>query len=516
MFTEHSIDGRGFIAFLKFSALLVILFSSAHYGSHFLFDSVYAVEYNTSHFDKKLVEIKHAREVNIQEQLKELAILKDQNRILEPQVFSGYKLGDFIPEEGKLIAADLEQMKLFLYEDGKQIDNFNILSKGEKGSRWETPAGLYEVLTKERNHFSSLGLVYMPYSMQFYGNFFIHGWPYYPDGTLVAQGYSGGCIRLSTDSAREVFEFAQKGTAMFVYEKNESKPLVSVSIRNVPKPSISARSAIIADINTDSVYFEKNPDVLMPIASITKLVTALVSNETISFGKKIIVKDYTKNIGGYSGNVKNGDVFYAEDLIYPLLMESNNDVAHSLSSYYGDEKFIKLMDKKARALGMYDTAFGDASGISSKNISTANDLFRLSKYLYGQQSFVLNTTRKSAKEVRSLNGTKYTFNNFNIFADDENFVGGKTGFTNAAGETMLSIFDINVDGATSTIAIIILDSENREQDIKNLKRWFTVVAVPAGKKLSLFNAGADFYRYLGESLSDNLTDMVASVFSAGK
>jgi len=97
----------------------------------------------------------------------------------------------------------------------------------------------------------------------------------------------------------------------------------------------------------------------------------------------------------------------------------------------------------------------------------------------------------------------------------QNFAGEqRSPYKNPDYSKVRAVFDVNVDGATSTIAIIILDSENREQDVKNLKKWFTVAAVPADKKLSLFNTEADFYRYLGESLSYNFMDMAASAFSA--
>ena len=108
----------------------------------------------------------------------------------------------------RFIAANLSEMRLYLFENGVATATYPILSKGKRGSRWETPTGLYKIETKEQDHFSSLGQVHMPQSMQFFGNFFIHGWPYYPDGTPVPEGYSGGCIRLSTDDATAVFEFA--------------------------------------------------------------------------------------------------------------------------------------------------------------------------------------------------------------------------------------------------------------------------------------------------------------------
>src|SRR5882724_9446532 len=112
---------------------------------------------------------------------------------------------DFISQKESFIEADLTAMQLSVYENGAVVKQVPILTKGRPGSWWETPAGLYQVQNKETNHFSSFGHVYMPWSMDFQGNFFIHGWPYEPDGTPVSSAYSGGCIRLATDDAEKLY-----------------------------------------------------------------------------------------------------------------------------------------------------------------------------------------------------------------------------------------------------------------------------------------------------------------------
>ena len=474
-----SFDKKGFLFSLKFLSVVLSLIFITDYFSSFYFKSVYVVSNNTESTNQQLKEIKANRKVQNQKYLEELTLLKNQANIFEPYIFSNYELLDYIPKEGKFVAADLENMKVSLYEDSKLVDNFNILSKGKDGSRWETPGGLYKITTKEKNHFSSLGKVYMPYSMQFFGNFFIHGWPYYPNGTPVEMSYSGGCLRLSTESARRIFNFVDRGTSIFVYEEDKDNTLLTnINIKNIPKPFVTAKSVIVANINNSEIYFKKDSDLPLPIASITKLITALVSNETISYGKKIRINDHTESVGDSAGDVKIGDIFSAEDLIYPLLMESNNTVAYSLADYYGYQKFVGKMNEKSKALGLYDTRFVDPSGISASNISTVDDLFRLSQYLYEKQSFVLNVSKTESKNITSLNNENYIFHNFNIFSKEDNYVGGKTGFTNAAGETMISLFDINTGNSTSTIAIIVLDSENREKDINKIKQWFLTAMVP--------------------------------------
>src|SRR3989344_4766614 len=101
------------------------------------------------------------------------------------------------------IFADLAAMELVLWKGGAPAKTFPIKARGEERSFFETPNGVYKIRSREENHFSSIGEVWMPWSMHFYGNYFIHGWPYYPSGTPVSEKFSGGCIRLSSADAKE-------------------------------------------------------------------------------------------------------------------------------------------------------------------------------------------------------------------------------------------------------------------------------------------------------------------------
>lgn len=380
-------------------------------------------------------------------------------------------------------------MKLYLYENGFAVDTLDIQSKGRKGSRWETPTGLYSVITKEVNHFSSVGEVNMPYSMEFFGNFFIHGWPTYPDGTQVAKGFSGGCIRLSTDDAEKVFKFADKKTPVFVWN-GEPPAATPLAVADKPLPKISAKAFLIADINSGRVFAERDADESLPIASVTKLLTALVANETIHYDHVITVtSDDRAQAEGTPGSIAPDDTFTAGDLIYPLLLESNNSVAYALARYYGMSNFIHWMNDKAKAIGMAHTTIEDPSGISEKNMSSANDLFVLTKYIHDSQSFVFNTTREKGRVIRSIEGKRYALGNFNVFAADPTFLGGKTGYTKEANETITAVFKVTLGNApvpsalggatgqaSTTVAIIVLGSDDRKKDVQALLAWFKSAA----------------------------------------
>ncbi len=391
------------------------------------------------------------------------------------RVINALTIAQAVPATGKFIAADLVNMELYLYQDGTTTAAYPILSKGRPGTSWETPSGMYAVQSKEATHFSTIGHVYMPYSMQFYGNYFIHGWTYYPDGTPVAATFSGGCIKLATTDAEKVYAFADVGTKVFVYDSKQATPPPALSLASNPVPAIDAASYLVADIDTGDVYTSQFPDMPLPIASVTKLMTALVANEIISLDKKVTIEDGMLKTPRVASSTAP-ETFLVDDLFYPLLMQSNNAIADALASYYGTRGFVGWMNTTARALDMTSTTFADASGVSASNVSTSEDLFRLATYLENKKSFVLKITHTKSKTITASDGTSYTVYNVNAPATDAAFDGGKVGHTTAAEDTMLSVLSITVGGTERHIAIIVLGSTNQKVDTDHLATWITAAA----------------------------------------
>jgi D-alanyl-D-alanine carboxypeptidase/lipoprotein-anchoring transpeptidase ErfK/SrfK len=385
-------------------------------------------------------------------------------------------IAEAVPAAGKFIAADLDAMQLYLYEDGVMTATYPIKTKGRIGSPYETPAGFYEVLTKERDHLNRGAGVRMPYSMAFYGNYFIHGWPVHLDGTPVPESYSGGCIRLSTEDAAEVFAFADPGTKVFIYDPRPSPDLRPVALADLPVPDIAAAAYLVADIDTGHVYAERDARVARPIASVTKLMTALVANETIMFDYRIPIPQSELTTPSGTTTPSPAAALTVEDLLYPLLMESNNHVADRLARYYGTNAFVGWMNDQARALGMTSTSYADPSGISRENVSTPEDLYRLAVYLSDKKSFIWKVSRTPEKTIAAADGSSYTFHNFNIFFDLDTFTGGKVGLTAAAKETMVSVFSMPINGADRRIAVIVLGADSFAEDTDALVAWFSRAA----------------------------------------
>ncbi|MDD4931530.1 MAG: L,D-transpeptidase family protein [Candidatus Colwellbacteria bacterium] len=373
----------------------------------------------------------------------------------------------FISDKADFIEANLSDMVLSVYKKGEQVKEVTILTKGREGSWWETPAGIYRVESKEDSHFSSFGHVYQPWSMAFQGNFFIHGWPYYPDGKAVAQGYSGGCIRLSDEDAKAVFDLVSVGTPVMVFEKDFASD--GFSYKSKP-PELSAREYLVGDLKNNFVFLERSGGDKVPVASITKIMTALVAGEFINLEKEITVP-LSAIVYTSKPRLKAGTSYSAYDLLYPLLLESSNEAADAFAAYLGNERFVTLMNEKAKAVGMSDSYFTDPSGKDDSNLSTAEDLFNLAKYVYNNRGFIFGMS--SGRLTKSVYGEPQfsDLSNFNLFGDDPDFIGGKIGKTSAAHETMLAVFDLELSGEKRPVAIIMLGSDEVGGDVRKAVDW---------------------------------------------
>jgi hypothetical protein len=411
--------------------------------------------------------------------------------------FYNQVFNSMLVQKATFISVNLSTMQLQYYVDGTQREQFPILAKGRPGSWWETPAGLYKVEEKIPKDFSGFAHVYSPWALDFQGNFLIHGWPYYPDGTPVGSTYSGGCIRLSTSDAKTLYDSVDVGTPVLVSSAN----FETDAFHEQPQgPPINATSYLAADLKSNFVFAEKNPDGQVPIASITKLMTALVAVEYVNIEKTITITP-DMIVKTSIPRLKVGQTYSLYDLLQPLLKESSNEAATAISDFLGPRYFVSLMNKTAQSIGMENTHFVDASGSDWGNVSTAHDLFLLAQYLADNRSFILKMTTNNNDPNAYGPSAFPSLQNFNVFEDDPNFVGGKVGINGGAGDTILSVFkgqftvgeesstitnttstgDLGVNSTpgsaiSSTVTVrpfmfVILGSSNYTKDAENLRAW---------------------------------------------
>ncbi|MFH0890955.1 MAG: L,D-transpeptidase family protein [Candidatus Liptonbacteria bacterium] len=381
---------------------------------------------------------------------------------------------DFITNEASFIEADLSAMKLNVYQGGKSVLQVDIKTKGREGSWWETPAGLYKIGNKEKNHYSSFGRVYMPWSMPFQGNFFIHGWPYYKNGTPVSSDYSGGCIRLTTADAEKVFTAATVGMPVLVYKEEFKGDNFGLRLQS---PEVQASAYLVSDLNSNFVLAENNLSDPLSIASITKLMTAAVAVEYINMEKEITITP-SMLVATSKPRLKTGQKISLYNLLPLLLMESSNEAAEAIAAFLGRSRFVDLMNHKASAIGMNKAYFKDPSGQDAGNIASPEDLFALARYLYHNRRFVLDAT--AGKIGHGVYGSLVyaDLKNFNAFSDDERFMGGKVGKTDEAGKTMLVILNLSFGGTERPIVIILLNTQDYILEGKKLADWAQAAYIP--------------------------------------
>ena len=370
----------------------------------------------------------------------------------------------------KFAEADLTQMKLTLYRDGELYKEFEIISKGKEGSWWETPTGKYEALSKIELHFSSIGKVWMPWSVQFHGNYFIHGWPYYQDGTPVSRGYSGGCIRLKTQDGKEFYHFVEKGTPIIVREEeplNEGS-LIVIKNKEAP-PDLTAKSYLVSELASQKISLEKGSQEIFEINHLTQLMTATVASDLIYLERSIIVnKNILAAVMAFF-DPSPGERYIAFDLLYPLMIQSSQKAANLLAGFLGRVNFVSAMNRKAEALGMANTKFEDSSGKSGNN-SNARDLNKLARYIHFKQRFLFDISKGVA--YRSASGLHSAeLKNANEFWTDSRLVGMKNANARDGSQMLVSVWKLGPSGDEVPFSIIVLGSKDRVSDTNKLLKW---------------------------------------------
>lgn len=203
--------------------------------------------------------------------------------------------------------------------------------------------------------------------------------------------------------------------------------------------SLSAKSAVMLECSTKDTVFEKNADVPMPMASTTKIMTAIVVLENLPLDKSFTVADKAVGIEGTSAYLKKGDTMTVEGALYALLLQSANDVATALALEVSDsiEAFASLMNAKARELSLSSTQFKNPSGLPADgHYTTARDLARLAVYCLENKDFYRIVSSKTA--TVEIGGESRTFVNHNrLLSSYSGAIGVKTGYTIESGRCLI-------------------------------------------------------------------------------
>lgn len=209
--------------------------------------------------------------------------------------------------------------------------------------------------------------------------------------------------------------------------------LTSILPCHASVPNLSAQAFILMDADSGRVLLERESERELPIASTTKIMTALVALERGSLSDLVRVKR-EHLVEGSSMYLKEGEELTLEALLYGLLLASGNDAAECIADSFGGEDFIAAMNEKAAALGMTDSFFVNASGLDAQgHRSSARDMARLAAYAMEQSVFSRIVSTKTA-EV----GERVLSNHNKLLGTLAGCIGLKTGYTSTAGRTLVS------------------------------------------------------------------------------
>jgi len=229
---------------------------------------------------------------------------------------------------------------------------------------------------------------------------------------------------------------------------------------------ITAPSYLAINLSDNSAVLKKNSDQLYPIASITKLMTAVIALENIDADQTITLTEEILKPLGHSPALFLGLNVSAENLLKASLIQSTNDASEALAHFSRKETFLALMNQKVKELEMTNTVFYDVHGLNPANRSTAQDLAKLLLYIHKNHPEILNITRDNNFWLPDSTGRLLKFQNVNNFYPLSTFIGGKTGYLPEAKQILASIFNVNED----PVAIIILYSNNRQADTFTILR----------------------------------------------
>ncbi len=236
---------------------------------------------------------------------------------------------------------------------------------------------------------------------------------------------------------------------------------------------LTAQEYMVLDLHSGAILENKDIDKVVPIASLTKLVTAEVSRQLMPPDREITITAAMLAAYGSNGHLRLGEVISAGELLYPLLFVSSNDSAEALAQGYESDPaksrkdFIRAMNDWVHLIGAYHTDFYDPSGLSSYTVSTARDQATILGWIYKNDPALIAVTDERSATVRL-----HTWTNSTHFMNLSNYEGGKDGYISEAGETAASLFSADANTAASSsparYLVVVLGSQNRDNDVLSL------------------------------------------------
>ncbi len=253
------------------------------------------------------------------------------------------------------------------------------------------------------------------------------------------------------------------------------------SLTNIQEEKIEAQAVVVYDVANENVLYERNADSLHSLASISKLMTALLVSELLHDEDRVVTMN-REAISQYGNSgLRVGERISIHNLSQYSLLSSSNDAAYAIAYSLGEkiipgegsQSFVDLMNVRAKELGLYNTKFQNPTGldmsvIESGALGTAEDITKLMEYILKKHRSMLSATRYEELNIYNVDGEFHRAVNTNRSIHDiPNLIGSKTGYTDIAGGNLTIAFDV---GFNRPIIVTVLNSSwsGRFSDVEYL------------------------------------------------
>ncbi len=306
-----------------------------------------------------------------------------------------------------------------------------------------------------------------------------------PSSTVAKRKSASATVAKRVGGGRIVAAKARRTTVLASVPERQSFGQLAGLREHQDALDIKSSVALVIDQDTQEVLFSKNEQAVLPIASLTKLMTGLIVSEArLPMNETIVIsQEDVDTEKGSRSRLRVGAELTRGELMHLALMSSENRAAHALGRTYpgGMPTFVALMNARAKSLGMADTRYVEPTGLSSQNQSSAQDLATLVNVAYGNPT--LRELSTSPHHEVEVGNRTLQFNNTNRLVSNPSWQIGlqKTGYISEAGRCLV----MQATVAGRKLIMVFLDSTGkltRLADAERVRRWVesTPVAKPLG------------------------------------
>lgn len=242
---------------------------------------------------------------------------------------------------------------------------------------------------------------------------------------------------------------------------------------NVPELVLEAKAVMLFDVRSGRSLYSKNPNQRLPIASITKLMSALVVLDNLNLNNIFTVPAEDINVDGKGADFYKNEQLLGADLFKIMLIKSSNDaaLAFATAAQKAGIDFVAKMNEKAQTIGMANTKFADPAGLNDQDaFSTASDLVKLVRYA-ARNDLISQTLMTGSATVTSIDGRAVhsLVNTNQLLGQIPGIVMGKTGYTDNALGTMA--LEVGINDGRDIIISVVLSAKDRFSETEKLIQW---------------------------------------------